>query len=58
MKGALRLVVAGMVALMASTPALHAEEGVVRLHAAGSLRPALTELGQAFTKAHGTKVDA
>lgn len=30
----------------------------MRLHAAGSLRPALTELGQAFTKAHGARVEA
>lgn len=58
MTGAFHLAAAGMVALMASIPALHAEEGVVRLHAAGSLRPALTELGQAFSKAHGTKVEA
>ena len=37
MRGALRLAAVGMVVLMASMPALHAEEGVVRLHAAGSL---------------------
>ncbi len=30
----------------------------MRLYAAGSLRPALTEVGQAFTKARGTKVNA
>ncbi len=35
-----------------------AQEGTVRLHAAGSLRPALTELGQAFTAAQGIKVQA
>jgi len=56
--GAIRLAAAGLAALVASTPALHAEEGVVRLHAAGSLRPALTELGQAFTRAYGTRVEA
>jgi len=55
---AFRLAAAGLAALVTSIPALHAEEGVVRLHAAGSLRPALTELGQAFTKAHGTRVEA
>ena len=58
MTGALRGAAAGLVALMASSPALHAEDGAVRLHAAGSLRPALTELGRVFTAAHGTKVDA
>lgn len=57
MRGAVRLA-AGLAALVASIPALHAEEGVVRLHAAGSLRPALTELGRAFTAAHGIKVEA
>jgi len=56
--GALRLAAAGAVATMASIPALHGEEGVVRLHAAGSLRPALTEVGQAFSKAHGARVQA
>lgn len=55
---AIRLAAAGLAALVASPPALHAEEDVVRLHAAGSLRPALTELGQAFTKAHGARVEA
>lgn len=55
---AIRLAAAGLAALVASVPALHAEEGVVRLHAAGSLRPALTDLGQAFTKAHGARVEA
>ena len=44
--------------LIATTSSLRAEEGIVRLHAAGSLRPALTEVGQAFTAAHGTKVQA
>lgn len=44
--------------LALALPSLHAEEGVVRLHAAGSLRPALTELSQAFTAAHGVKVEA
>ena len=57
MRGEVRLA-AGLAALVASIPALHAEEGVVRLHAAGSLRPALTELGRAFTAAHGIKVEA
>jgi len=45
-------------AALAATQSLHAEEGVVRLHAAGSLRPALTELSQAFTAAHGATVEA
>ena len=58
MRGAVRLVTASVLALMTSMPTLHAQEGVVRLHAAGSLRPALTELGRAFTAAHGTKVEA
>jgi molybdate transport system substrate-binding protein len=42
----------------AGMQAAHAQEGTVRLHAAGSLRPALTELGQAFTAAQGIKVQA
>jgi len=49
---------AALVVLMTSAPTLRAEDGVVRLHAAGSLRPALTELGQAFTAAYGIKVKA
>jgi ABC-type molybdate transport system substrate-binding protein len=32
-------------------------EGVVRLYAAGSLRPALTEVIAAFEKAQGVKVE-
>lgn len=51
------MVAATLVALMTSVPTVRAEEGVVRLHAAGSLRSALTELGQAFTAAYGTKVE-
>ncbi len=58
MTGVFRLAATGAVATMASIPALHAEEGIVRLHAAGSLRPALTELSQAFTTAYGTRVQA
>ena len=50
------LIAAGMMA--AGSQVAHAQEGVVRLHAAGSLRPALTELGQAFTAAQGIKVQA
>jgi len=33
-------------------------EDAVRLHAAGSLRPALTEVAQAYTASHGAKVQA
>lgn len=44
--------------MAAGTQAARAQEGTVRLHAAGSLRPALTELGQAFTAAQGIKVQA
>ncbi len=53
-------VVAVMVAgvMAAGMQAARAQESTVRLHAAGSLRPALTELGQAFTTAHGIKVQA
>jgi len=59
MRRAFRAAMAGAaLAALASTPPLHAEEDVVRLYAAGSLRPALTELGQAFTAAHGTRVEA
>ena len=36
----------------------HADEGVVRSHAEGSLKPALTEAGAAFTAATGIKVEA
>lgn len=43
---------------VAEMQAACAQEGTVRLHAAGSLRPALTELGQAFTAAQGIKVQA
>ncbi len=50
------LIAAGMMA--AGSQVAHAQEGTVRLHAAGSLRPALTELGQAFTAAQGIKVQA
>jgi len=60
-KGALRLAVTAAAALSGSVAfwsGLHAEERVVRLHAAGSLRPALTELSQAFTAAYGTRVEA
>jgi len=44
--------------MAAGMQAAHAQEGTVRLHAAGSLRPALTELGQAFTAAQGIKIQA
>jgi molybdate transport system substrate-binding protein len=44
--------------MAAGMQAAHAQEGTVRLHAAGSLRSALTELGQAFTAAQGIKVQA
>jgi len=54
----MRAVLAACLALVAAASAVRAEEGTVRLHAAGSLRPALTELGQAFTAAHGTRVEA
>lgn len=49
---------AALMALVTSAPSSRAEDRVVRLHAVGSLRPALTELGQAFTAAYGTKVEA
>ncbi len=49
-------ILAACLAVMAS-PSLRAENGV-RLHAAGSLRPALTEVVQAYTAAHGAKVQA
>ncbi len=61
MRGGLRvaaMAAAVLVALISVLPAARAEEGVVRLHAAGSLKLALTELGQAFTAAHGTRVEA
>ena len=44
-------------ALTVLAPAAHAEDGVVRLHAAGSLKPALTEVSQDFTAAYGIRVD-
>ena len=44
-------------ALTISTPAAHAEDGVVRLHVAGSLKPTLTEVVQGFTAAYGIRVD-
>ena len=61
MRTGLRITViatAALVVLMTSIPTLRAEDGVVRLQAAGSLRPAMTELGRAFTAAYGTKVEA
>lgn len=45
-----------LVALGFSAPPARGEEPV-RLHAAGSLRPALTALAEAFTAASGIKVD-
>ena len=53
-------VIVGLLAawrLAGSAPAAHAEDGVVRLHSAGSLKPALTEVAQGFTAAYGIKVD-
>ncbi len=47
-----------MACLALSAAAARADGGVVRLHAAGSLRPALTEMAQAFTAAHGIRVEA
>ena len=44
-------------ALTILAPAAHAEDGMVRLHAAGSLKPALTEIAQDFTAAYGIRVD-
>ncbi len=61
MKAKLRTATIATVAtmvLMTSVPTSRAGNGVVRLHAAGSLRPALTELEQAFTAAYDTKVEA
>ena len=52
----MRLAVLACLALIAA--AARADDGVVRLHAAGSLRPALTEVAQAFTAAHGIRVEA
>lgn len=46
-----------MAALAILAPAAHAEDGMVRLHAAGSLKPALTEVARGFTTAHGIRVD-
>ena len=37
--------------------AAHAEDGIVRLHAAGSLKPALTEVAHGFTVAYGIRID-
>lgn len=47
---------AACLAMMAPA-GLRAEDGV-RPHAAGRLRPALTEVAQAYTAAHGAKVQA
>lgn len=47
-----------MACLALTAAAARAEDGAVRLHAAGSLRPALTEVAQAFTAAHGIRVEA
>lgn len=61
MKGPLRIAgtaAAATMIAMTSVSAVHADEGIVRLHAAGSLKSALTELGRAFTAAHGTRVEA
>jgi len=44
--------------LTASIAAVHAEEAMVRLHAAGSLKPAMTALSEAFTAAQHIKVEA
>ncbi len=43
---------------MIAGPAIGAEEGAVRLYAAGSLRVAMTEIGEAYRKAEGTAVVA
>ncbi|HLU77098.1 MAG TPA: molybdate ABC transporter substrate-binding protein [Burkholderiales bacterium] len=49
-----RLIVA-LVAAMAFTSAVNAEEAV-RLYAAGSLKAVMTDIGAAYTKAHGVAV--
>ncbi len=54
----MKAVLAACLALVAAASAVRAEEGTVRLHAAGSLRPALTEIMRAFTAAHGIRVEA
>jgi molybdate transport system substrate-binding protein len=36
----------------------HAEDAAVRLHAAGSLRAAMTDIGKAYTEAYGVPVEA
>jgi molybdate transport system substrate-binding protein len=38
--------------------AVHAENAAVRLHAAGSLRAAMTDIGKAYTEAYGVPVEA
>jgi molybdate transport system substrate-binding protein len=38
--------------------AAHAENTAVRLHAAGSLRAAMTDIGKAYTEAYGVPVEA
>ncbi len=50
-----RIVVAVMLGGLAAGPTAGAGEAV-RLHAAGSLRGALTEIAQAFTRAYGVPV--
>ena len=54
----MRPAILACLALTAAAAAARADDGVVRLHAAGSLRPALTEVAQAFTAAHGIRVKA
>ncbi len=46
-----------LIALAISAPLAHGEE-VVRLHAAGSLRPSMMALAEAFTLSSGIKVEA
>lgn len=43
---------------LVSCAAAAADDSAVRLHAAGSLRAAMTEIGKAYTEAYGVPVDA
>jgi len=47
-----------MIAALLATASVAADNGVVRLHAAGSLRAAMTDIAKAYLDLYGTRVEA
>jgi molybdenum ABC transporter molybdate-binding protein len=54
----LSALMAALIAALAAASSAAADTAVVRLHAAGSLRAAMTDIAKAYTDTYGTRVEA